>query len=571
MYRRMLLAFLFAAAGLVACRTPQEVCNLDGGDEDGDGASDCDDQDCAAAVVCQAEICDDQIDNNGNNALDCQEASCANDPACTETGAECSDGQDNDNDGDTDCDDANCANDPSCQGGVEDCDNGVDDDGDTDIDCDDSDCDADPDCQVGAEVCNNGVDDDGDAFADCADRDCDVFAVCDALEICDDQLDNDLDGRTDCQDGSCADDPACAGNVEICNNGVSDDADPFIDCADRDCDVDPTCDALEICNDTLDNDGDGVADCLDGSCADDPACATGAEICDDGISNDGDPFADCADRDCDTFATCIALEVCNDTLDNDGDGRVDCADGSCLNDPACNAGAVEIQAVQDGTIGENQIVTVNNVFVTAVRVAGNGNINAYVQEPQGQTPANHTYPEFAAVQIFATAAQAAGLPDMAGLAIGDCVSFTGTTDEFNLGTEVLNLTAFTKVANPASCGTAPVPFVIPSAAPAVTLADIATDSDPVTAGNQAGALAEAYEGVLIEIHTVQVAAAPDNFGEIPVADQANLGGARVNVDDFFTAIAAAMPVGQNFSAIRGVFNQLVTFKLQPRDANDLVP
>lgn len=59
----------------------------------------------------------------------------------------CADGRDDDGDGATDCDDSDCSTDPACSTPArEDCANGVDDDGDGAADCDDSDCAAAPAC-----------------------------------------------------------------------------------------------------------------------------------------------------------------------------------------------------------------------------------------------------------------------------------------------------------------------------------------------------------------------------------------------------------------------------------------
>ncbi|MCB9648038.1 MAG: M4 family metallopeptidase [Deltaproteobacteria bacterium] len=100
---------------------PAEVCD-DNIDNDGDGAVDCADSDCANDPVCApppAEICDDNIDNDGDGAVDCADSDCANDPVCAPPPAEiCDDNVDNDGDGATDCADSDCANDPVCTGGT---------------------------------------------------------------------------------------------------------------------------------------------------------------------------------------------------------------------------------------------------------------------------------------------------------------------------------------------------------------------------------------------------------------------------------------------------------------------
>jgi hypothetical protein len=90
---------------------------------------------------------------------------------------ECDDGIDNDGDGATDCDDADCSGFPGCGGGVpsEICDDGIDNDGDGATDCDDDDCLVFHGCGGGVPFetsCNDAVDNDGDGLVDCQDPDC---------------------------------------------------------------------------------------------------------------------------------------------------------------------------------------------------------------------------------------------------------------------------------------------------------------------------------------------------------------------------------------------------------------
>ncbi len=76
-----------SAAGGTA-PTPETAC-ADGLDNDGDGAIDCADSDCAAAPACQAPTsetaCADGLDNDGDGAIDCADSDCAGTPACTAT------------------------------------------------------------------------------------------------------------------------------------------------------------------------------------------------------------------------------------------------------------------------------------------------------------------------------------------------------------------------------------------------------------------------------------------------------------------------------------------------------
>ncbi|MEZ4398611.1 MAG: M4 family metallopeptidase [Kofleriaceae bacterium] len=72
-----------SAAG--ASPGPETVCD-DGVDNDGDGAIDCADSDCAGAPACQGPttetVCDDGVDNDGDGAIDCADSDCAGAPAC---------------------------------------------------------------------------------------------------------------------------------------------------------------------------------------------------------------------------------------------------------------------------------------------------------------------------------------------------------------------------------------------------------------------------------------------------------------------------------------------------------
>ncbi len=101
----------------------------DGEDNDGDGAYDCDDPDCAATAECEPEEvegdedgeCSDDVDNDGDGATDCDDDGCADSADCAEVeelegdeDGECSDGEDNDGDGATDCDDPDCDEDAAC-------------------------------------------------------------------------------------------------------------------------------------------------------------------------------------------------------------------------------------------------------------------------------------------------------------------------------------------------------------------------------------------------------------------------------------------------------------------------
>ncbi len=263
-------------------------------DDDGDGAVDCLDTDCAGHADCGggAEVCGNTIDDDGDGAIDCDDSDCATDPACdTTTEPEiCGNTIDDDGDGATDCDDSDCADDPLCDGtpGPEICDNGSDDDGDGSIDCDDSDCARHSSCEDPGdeEDCDNGTDDDGDEAVDCDDLDCIDDPACDDTpgpEICDNGTDDD-DDLVDCDDDDCARHPDCVPAVEVCDNEIDDDGDDLVDCADGDCEASAACEGVEFCANGTDDDDDEAVDCADDDCADHPACSASAtgdlELCD---------------------------------------------------------------------------------------------------------------------------------------------------------------------------------------------------------------------------------------------------------------------------------------------------
>ena len=91
-----------------------EVCDS-GLDDDGDGAQDCDDSDCATDPACAFfEACGDNLDNDGDGAIDCGDPDCADLFTCGATEEDCDDGLDDDNDGAIDCVDTDCEGAPEC-------------------------------------------------------------------------------------------------------------------------------------------------------------------------------------------------------------------------------------------------------------------------------------------------------------------------------------------------------------------------------------------------------------------------------------------------------------------------
>ncbi len=172
-----------------------EICD-NARDDDGDGAVDCADAECAMFPSCRCmpvlenndRACSDRIDNDCDGQSDCADVDCAASRVCCRpTGAEadarsCFDGLDNDCDGLRDCADPGCAAQPMCcrptmmrETGVGACTDGVDNDCDGVSDCADSDCR--PTSVPGGECCN-GIDDNGNTIIDefaCA---CETNAQC---------------------------------------------------------------------------------------------------------------------------------------------------------------------------------------------------------------------------------------------------------------------------------------------------------------------------------------------------------------------------------------------------------
>jgi hypothetical protein len=260
-----------------ACVTTETDCD-DDVDDDGDGATDCADPDCAADPACapQPETdCDDDVDNDGDGATDCADPDCAADPACAppQPETDCDDDVDNDGDGATDCADPDCAADPACQGCVED-------------ELEDND-DLETATPLPTDAVRTGL--------VSANGDLDLFAVelCAggtvSFDVAFTHANGDIDiGLFDPQ-----------GTLYAVSDGIVDD---------------------ESITATVPQSGTWyllVQMYTGGACSrydltvafDDTGCGTLLEDCTDGYDNDGDTFTDCDDPDCDGAAECQA-QVC---------------------------------------------------------------------------------------------------------------------------------------------------------------------------------------------------------------------------------------------------------------------
>jgi len=369
-------------------------------DDDGDGDTDCEDEDCSMQPVCRPEtICTNGGDDDFDGFTDCLDPDCDGMGFC-EYGTELSCADNNDNDGDTliDCADTDCSEEVHCIP-EPDCTNGLDDDEDGQTDCADFDCDGTGFCEFGAEVsCDDGHDNDGDGDTDCDDSDCAVLAAC----------------VVGCPDGSdpttytasglpvAIPDPGSAqATVTVPASGIvrkavvqisinhtytgdlviglqppnggpivlsdrhgstgenytdtifSDDATtaiasgtaPFTGSYQPD-------EALSVVEGfpaegtwTLDVSDEASID--SGSitaysihlctCDGTAGCEFGA-ACQDGIDNDGDNDVDCDDADCAGVIQCTPESPCDDGTDNDLDGHIDCDDADCDGVGICEYG-----------------------------------------------------------------------------------------------------------------------------------------------------------------------------------------------------------------------------------------
>jgi len=207
--------------------------------------------------------------------------------------------------------------------------------------------------------------------------------------------------------------------------------------------------------------------------------------------------------------------------------------------PPAPADPTSIYAIQQGTISEGTFVKLDDVVATSGFTWSNSPETAFFVQEVASGP-------FSGIQVF--------LANKAGLTIepGDRLTVVGTYKEF-FGMSQIEVSSASNVTKLGS-GPTLAPELIADPA------DIATG----------GALAEDYEGVLVQVEDVVVTDenpdAPDEFGEFVVT-----GDLRIN-DVFFAISDWTKPaLGASYASITGplVFS-FSNFKLSPRDAADLV-
>ncbi len=134
--------------------------------------------------------------------------------------------------------------------------------------------------------------------------------------------------------------------------------------------------------------------------------------------------------------------------------------------------------------------------------------------------------------------------------VGDLVVLTGTIDEYNGLTELVNVTASEVLSH-----NNPVPITT------ISTADLP----------YAGNAAEPYEGVMVRFNDVQIKSAIDGYGQYQIADASNV---QARVDDgIFIPQASQIIVGEWWSQIQGVvdfFSGAAGYRVLPRNASDMV-
>lgn len=283
-----------------------------------------------------------------------------------------------------------------------------------------------------------------------------------------------------------------------------------------------------------DADGDGQGDVCDPCALDatDSCSGSGDDVDGDGVPNDSDNCPGTAN---------------DDQLDSDSDGKGDVCDPCPMaanpGGQACPGVVTTIYAVQD-TSDPMHPSEGTRVQVPCVVTAVSTNL-VWCQD-EGGGP-------YSGISIFvAGEATYSGSNDP--VAVGDSVLVDGDYAEFFDLTQLEN-PVFTFV----STSTAPAPEV-------VTSADVANG----------GAMAEMYEGVLIEVQNVTVTNenpdAPDDFDEFEVTGGLRIDDLAADGGGMGGTIDNTYAVGTTFSSIVGVHHySFSNFKLLPRSAADLTP
>ncbi len=308
-----------------------------------------------------------------------------------------------------------------------------------------------------------------------------------------------------------------------------------------------------------DMDGDGVTDLTD-NC---PSVFNPVRPLDNGAQSDFDEDGDgdacdvcpleagttsCAPVDSsDVDGDGISFELDNcpmisnaDQADEDSDGKGDACDACPMNaNPGGAACPATIYDIKDGTIAVGQVVSLENVLVTAKAPDG-----FYVQAKMGDP--GYKGADHSALFIFGTSA-------MASVKVGDRVRVTSGT-----------VTVFKGLVELSS----PSVMVITSANEALPAPTETTTTDIATTGPKETAL----EGVLVKVTDPKVTNGSPSLlsGDVAPNHEFEVD-AKIRVDDLFFLIAPAPQTNESFSSLTGfVVRRHAVNKLAPRSEADVV-
>jgi len=219
-----------------------------------------------------------------------------------------------------------------------------------------------------------------------------------------------------------------------------------------------------------------------------------------------------------------------------------------------------IQWVRRHAYAGGASIVLEPAYVTAFRISGSGGIylTMYLEVPPALN-GNADYPKRSALKTFGDSS--GGLP-----AIGDCVIVEGVIGRFNGATQIASATWTPE--SSATCGDVPItPFATPS------VASVATDTDPGTAGRQPAATAEPYESVLIKLSSPYVLNSNGGAGAFQISDVANGSTGYLSVAQFIYQYNST--ASTQLTSVTGVLDEFdtmteIVYQLLPRAASDIV-
>lgn len=236
---------------------------------------------------------------------------------------------------------------------------------------------------------------------------------------------------------------------------------------------------------------------------------------------------------------------CGDAEDSDGDGAIDCADADCAGTAFCAGDTVTVEEVQDTTraahpAADSNVALVGPLVVTSIdtfaEMAGPGYTGTVVvQDPAAVDPRR------SGIHVFVPTIEPCGTA----LALGDRVYVAGRYEEYAEAGDTSTLSEIT--GGIVSCRM-PGAALVPT--PIATAADLAT-----------AATAEAWEGVLVEITSIDVTMPPGTFGRFQVT-----GGVFIDDDVYRPTVTLA----DHLARVAGVLTYQFEYQLEPRMAEDVV-